>query len=80
MHCEPQTLVFLAKLMHYESQALLFPGKLLHCESQTLVFPWGIKIVHCDSQTLPPPGENITKIIRPKYFYVILGNGYGKVK
>ena len=28
--------------------------------------------------TPPPPGEKITKIIRPEYFYVILGGGYGK--
>ena len=26
-----------------------------------------------------PPRENITKIIRPEYFCVILGGGYGKI-
>ena len=27
----------------------------------------------------PPPRENITKIIRPEYFCVIFGGGYGKI-
>ena len=27
----------------------------------------------------PPPREKITKIIRPEYFYVLLGGGYGKI-
>ena len=27
----------------------------------------------------PPPRENITKIIRPGYFCVIFGDGYGKI-
>ena len=27
----------------------------------------------------PPPNKNITKIIRPEYFYVILGGDYGKI-
>ena len=27
----------------------------------------------------PPPGENITKITCPEYFYVILGGSYGKI-
>ena len=31
------------------------------------------------SKSLPPPRENITKIIRPEYFCVILGGGYGKI-
>ena len=26
-----------------------------------------------------PPGENITKRIRPEYVYVIFGNDYGKI-
>ena len=27
----------------------------------------------------PPPRENIMKIIRPEYFYVIFGGDYGKI-
>ena len=32
-----------------------------------------------DVSWLLPPGEKITKIICPEYFYVILGGGYGKI-
>ena len=31
------------------------------------------------SCTPPPRRENITKIIRPEYFYVIFGGDYGKI-
>ena len=27
----------------------------------------------------PPPHENITKIVRPEYFYVIFRGGHGKI-
>ena len=32
----------------------------------------------CAPAEATPPPENITKIIRPEYFCVILGGGYGK--
>ena len=34
---------------------------------------------HINIWHIPPPREKITKIIRPEYFYVILGGGYGKI-
>ena len=37
-------------------------------------------LTHTHTKKMPttPPHEKITKIIRPEYFYVILGGGYGK--
>ena len=46
--------------------------------SQLFAYSWAsLLTVHCEAHG--DTFENITKIIRPEYFCVILGGGYGKI-